>query len=126
MSDYFGEDEPFSGEDTNIVDDVDLKSSDKHDTDEDNKCPTKFGDDNLNERYDIPHSDDTHSNEDDARVHETKGKFVPMSKIKCRNRSYYINPKHSSYTRSRKELLTSPTSITNFISSECFQRIFLK
>ena len=100
--DDFGEDEPSSGEDTNIVYDVDLISSDKHDVHEDNQYPTKFGDDNLNERGDIPHSDEnTHSNKDDAMVRETQRQIVPMSKTKCRTRPYYINLKHSSYTRSR-------------------------
>ena len=70
--------------------------------------------------------EDTNSNEDDAMVHETQRKIVPMSKIKCRTRPYYINPKHSIYTRSRKYLLTSPSSITDLISSECFQKQCLK
>ena len=80
---YFGEDEPSSGEDTNIVNDVDLTSSDKHDTNEDNQSPTKFGDENLNERDDIPHSD-----EDNAMVHEAQRKIVPISNIKCRNKPF--------------------------------------
>ena len=125
--DDFGEDEPSNGEDTNIVDDVDLTLSDKHDNDEDNHYPTKFGGDNVNERDDIPHSDDdTHSNEDDAMVHETQRKIVTMRKIKCRTRPYYINTKHSSYTRSRKYLLTSPSSITHLISSKCYQKKCVK
>ena len=49
-----------------------------------------------------------------------------MSRIKCRTRPFYVNPKHSSYTRSRKELLTSPSSITHLISSECFHNNCLK
>ena len=117
IDDDFGEDEPFSGEDTNIVDDVHLTSSDKHDTYEDNQSPTKFGDDNLIKRYDIPRSEEDHSNEDDAMVHETHRKIVPISNIKCRTRPYYINPKHSSYKSSRKYFLTSPSSITDLISS---------
>ena len=95
-----GENEPSSGEDTNIVDYVDLTSSDKHDSDEDNHYPTKFRDDNVNARDDIPHSDDdTHLNEDDAMVHEKQRQIVLMRKIICRTIPYYINPSHSSYTR---------------------------
>ena len=41
-------------------------------------------------------------------------------------RPFYVNPKHSSYTRSRKKLLTSPSSITHLISSECFHNNCLK
>ena len=79
---------------------VDLTLGDKHDTNEDNQSPTKFGDDNVNKRNDIPDSDEyTHLNKDDAMVHETQRKIVPMSKIKCRTIPYYINPSHSSYTR---------------------------
>ena len=59
-------------------------------------------------------------------LHETERKIVPMSKIKCRTRPYYINPKHSSYTRSRKYLLTSPSFITDLISSDCCQKHHLK
>ena len=107
-----GEDEPDSGEDTDIVDDDDLTSSDKHDTDEDNQSPTKFGDDNFNQRDDIPHSDeDTHSNDDDAIVNETQSKIVPMSKIKCRTIPYYINPTHSSYTRLVQKLFAQESKL---------------
>ena len=49
-----------------------------------------------------------------------------MSKIKCRTRPFYINPKHSSYTRSRKELLTIPSSNANLISNDCCQKNCLK
>ena len=59
-------------------------------------------------------------------VHETQRKIVPMSKIKYRTRPYYINPKHSIYTRSKKYLLTSPSSITDLISSLCCQKHCLK
>ena len=48
-----------------------------------------------------------------------------QSRIKCRTRKEF-NPKHSSYTRSRKELLTSPSSITHLISSECCHNNCLK
>ena len=59
-------------------------------------------------------------------VHETQRKIVPMRNIKCRTRPFYINPKYSSYTGSRKYFLTSPSSITDLISTECFQIFVLK
>jgi hypothetical protein len=41
-------------------------------------------------------------------------------------RTFYINPNHSSYTRSRKEFLTKSISISELISSECCQINCLK
>jgi hypothetical protein len=45
---------------------------------------------------------------------------------RTRIRPFYINPNHSSYTRSRKEFLTKSISISELISSECCQKNCLK
>ena len=52
-------------------------------------------------------------------VQEMQRHNPTMRRIKCSTRPFYVNTKHSSYTRCRKELVTSPSSITHLISSEC-------
>jgi hypothetical protein len=45
---------------------------------------------------------------------------------KTKIRPFYIDPKHSFYTRSRKEFITKSISIKELISSECCQNNCLK
>jgi hypothetical protein len=62
------------------------------------------------------------SSEDDEIVETLQGNIVCRTKIK----PLYINPKNSSYTRSRKDFLTKSISIKELISSECCQKNCLK
>ena len=59
-------------------------------------------------------------------VQERQRHNPTMSRIKCRTIPFYVNPNHLTYTRSRKEFLTSPSSITHLISSECCHNNCLK
>ena len=115
--------EEFSG--TNNVDGhIDLAASDH-----DNNFHNEFGDEIFNEGGHMHHNENNHPAEDvvaDIMVQEIQRQNPMQSRIKCRTRPFYVNPKHSSYTRSRKELLTSPSSITHLISSECCHKSCLK
>jgi hypothetical protein len=72
---------------------------------------------------DIPSSDkENHSSEDDEIVESLQLNIVSRTKT----RTFYINPNHSSYTRSRQEFLTKSISISELISSECCQNNCLK
>jgi hypothetical protein len=72
---------------------------------------------------DTPYGDkEKPSSEDDEIVETLQRNIVSRTKI----RPFYIDPKHSSYTRSRKEFLTKSISIKELISSECCQKNCLK
>jgi hypothetical protein len=62
------------------------------------------------------------SSEDDEIMETLQRNIVSRTRI----RPFYINPNHSSYTRSRKEFLTKSISISELISSECCQNNCLK
>ena len=65
---------------------------------------------------------DIPSSEDDEIMDTLQRNIVSRT----RTRPFYINPNHSSYTRSRKEFLTKLVSISDLISSECCQKNCLK
>jgi hypothetical protein len=62
------------------------------------------------------------SSEDDEIVETLQRNIVSRTRI----RPFYINPNHSSYTRSKKEFLTKSFFISELISSECCQHNCLK
>jgi hypothetical protein len=65
---------------------------------------------------DIPPSDDVQI------VERLQRNIMSMT----RSIPFYINPKHSSYTRSKKEFLTKSFSIGDLISSDCWHNNCLK
>ena len=83
---------------------IDISTSDQLINNHDDNFHTKFCDHIFNEGGRIPHNENINSNEDvvKEKMIEEVHKQNPMSRIKCRTRPFYVNPKHSSYTRSKK------------------------